>query len=96
MKRIKSDKIILSDKIFDGYIYFDWNIDSNDAGSDIYNSSNIYYNVVNHLSHSKTNVVLMHDSNEKVQTVEVLPDIIMQLKNEGYTFKTLDELGVID
>ena len=37
-------------------------------------------------------VVLMHDSNEKVQTVEVLPDIIMQLKNEGYTFKTFYEI----
>lgn len=37
-------------------------------------------------------VVLMHDSNEKVQTVEALPDIIMQLKNEGYTFKTFYEI----
>ena len=26
----------------EGYYYFDWNIDSNDAGSDIYNSNNIY------------------------------------------------------
>lgn len=37
-------------------------------------------------------VVLMHDSNEKTQTVEALPDIIMQLKNEGYTFKTFYEI----
>ena len=37
-------------------------------------------------------VLLMHDSNEKTQTVDVLPDIIMQLKNEGYTFKTFYEI----
>lgn len=37
-------------------------------------------------------VVLMHDSNEKVQTVESLSDIIIQLKNEGYTFKTFYEI----
>lgn len=37
-------------------------------------------------------VVLMHDSNEKTQTVESLPDIIMQLKSEGYTFKTFYEI----
>ena len=37
-------------------------------------------------------VVLMHDSNEKTQTVEALPEIITQLKNEGYTFKTFYEI----
>lgn len=37
-------------------------------------------------------VLLMHDSNEKTQTVDVLPDIIMQLKNEGYKFKTFYEI----
>ena len=37
-------------------------------------------------------VVLMHDSNEKTQTVEVLPDMIKQLKEEGYTFKTFYEI----
>ena len=37
-------------------------------------------------------VLLMHDSNEKVQTVESLSDIIVQLKNEGYTFKTFYDI----
>ena len=59
-----------------GYIYFDWNISSGDAGGDIYNSNNIYYNVVNNLSHSKTNVVLMHDSGGHEATVDALRNII--------------------
>lgn len=74
-----------------GYIYFDWNIDSNDAGSDIYNSNNIYYNVVNNLSHSKTNVVLMHDSAGHEATVNALRDIISFGKTYGYTFDVINE-----
>ena len=74
-----------------GYTYFDWNVDSNDAGSDIYNSNNIYYNVVNNLSHNKTNVVLMHDSAGHSATVEALRDIIFYGKQYGYTFKAITE-----
>lgn len=74
-----------------GYTYFDWNVDSNDAGSDIYNSTNIYYNVINHLSHDKTNVVLMHDSGSHSATVRTLRDIIRYGKENGYTFKAITE-----
>lgn len=72
-----------------GYIYFDWNISSGDAGGDIYNSTNIYYNVVNNLSHSKTNVVLMHDSAGHEATVDALRNIISYGKEYGYSFKTI-------
>lgn len=72
-----------------GYTYFDWNVDSNDAGSDIYNSTNIYYNVINHLSHDKTNVVLMHDSGSHSATVRALRDIIRYGKEYGYSFKAI-------
>lgn len=37
-------------------------------------------------------IVLMHDSNDKQQTVDSLPDIIQYLKNEGYVFKTFYEI----
>lgn len=72
-----------------GYIYFDWNISSGDAGGDIYNSNNIYYNVVNNLSHSKTNIVLMHDSAGHEATAEALRNIISFGKEYGYSFKTI-------
>lgn len=74
-----------------GYTYFDWNVDSNDAGSDAYNSDNIYANVINHLSHSKTNIVLMHDSGGHTATVNALRNIIRTAKSYGYTFKAIDE-----
>ena len=72
-----------------GYSYYDWNVDSNDAGGDGYNSNKIYNNVINGLSHSKTNIVLMHDSNGHTSTVNALRDIIRYGKNNGYTFKAI-------
>lgn len=74
-----------------GYTYFDWNIDSNDAGSDAYNSDNIYANVINNLSHNKTNIVLMHDSGGHTATVAALRNIIKTAKSYGYSFKAIDE-----
>lgn len=37
-------------------------------------------------------ILLMHDANDKNQTVEALPEIIQYFKNEGYTFKTFYEI----
>ena len=74
-----------------GYVYFDWSVDSNDAGGDGYSSGNIYSNVINHLSHDKTNIVLMHDSGGHKATVDALRDIIRTAKSYGYTFKAIDD-----
>lgn len=37
-------------------------------------------------------ILLMHDANDKPQTVESLPEIIQMLKDEGYVFKTFYEI----
>jgi len=72
-----------------GYKYFDWNIDSNDMGSDKRNSNNIYKNVTRNLSHNKTNVVLMHDTGSNTATLEALDDIIRFGKENGYQFEAI-------
>lgn len=72
-----------------GYIYFDWNVDSNDAGGDGGNSNKIYNNVIKGLSYNKTNIVLMHDSVSHVATVNALKSIIKYGKNNGYSFKAI-------
>lgn len=75
--------------INNGYVYFDWNVDSNDAGGDGNNSNKIYNNVINGLSHNKTNIVLMHDSASHRGTVNALRDIIRYGKDNGYSFKAI-------
>ena len=37
-------------------------------------------------------IVLMHDTNSKKATVEMLPDAIDYLKDLGYTFATLESV----
>jgi len=66
-----------------GYRYYDWNIDSNDAGS-AYTSSQVYYNVINNLYYNRSNMVLMHDI--KYTTKYAIKDIITYGKNNGYKF----------
>lgn len=71
----------------DGYIYFDWNVDSRDAEGK--SSAEIKNNVINGISKNNASVVLMHDI--KKNTVDVIEEIIQYGINNGYTFKTLDE-----
>ncbi len=70
-----------------GYRYFDWNVDSNDAGS-ARNSSDVYNNVTRNLSKNRANVVLMHDI--KAMTRDALRDIIHYGKGNGYTFGKIE------
>lgn len=69
-----------------GYSYFDWNLDSRDAEGK--NKDEVYSNVVNGLSKSHGNVVLMHDI--KYPTMNAIDRIIQYGKDNGYTFDVLD------
>ena len=71
-----------------GYIYFDWNISSGDAGG-AKNSNDVYYNVTSKLSKDKTNIVLMHDFENNYKTLNAIRDIIKYGKDNGYTFDVI-------
>lgn len=73
----------------EGYLYVDWNIDSNDAGHDANNSEAIYGNVIRELKPGRTNVVLMHDRKEKQATADALPKIIDYCLENGYDIQTI-------
>lgn len=78
-------KAIASKMTENGYVYFDWNVDSNDAGGA--KSDAIYKNVIEGIEKRKSSVVLMHDI--KRGTVDVIEDIIKYGLENGYTFKAL-------
>ena len=69
-----------------GYRYYDWNVDSKDAGG-AGSSYQVYNNVVNSLSPNRANMVLMHDI--KYTTRDALRDIIRFGKNNGYSFEKI-------
>ena len=72
-----------------GYRYYDWNVDSNDAGNcaGTGSSSCVYSYVTNGLSKNRCNMVLMHDI--KNYTANAIEDIIKFGKNNGYTFEVI-------
>ena len=70
-----------------GYRYFDWNVDSNDAGG-ARSSAEVYNNVTRNLSKYRSNVVLMHDI--KVTTRDAIRNIIKYGKANGYNFEKID------
>ncbi len=72
-----------------GFHYFDWNVSSGDAG-DVKTSDKVYKNVINGLSKSRSNVVLMHDFANNKKTVDALERIIDYGLENGYVFDKID------
>lgn len=68
-----------------GFVYFDWNVDSNDAGGATW--TEMYVNVLDQIANTNRAVVLMHDHNNGYNTVLVLEDIIKALLDDGRGYK---------
>lgn len=69
-----------------GYTYFDWNVDSDDAGS-ARTPTEVYLNVTNGCANRTSSVVLLHDIH--TYTVDAIEYILMWGTNNGYTFEAL-------
>lgn len=74
-----------------GFVYFDWNVDSNDAGGATW--TEMYVNVLEQVAGTNRAVVLMHDHNNGYNTVLVLEDIIKALLDDqrGYKIEKLTD-----
>lgn len=71
-----------------GLVYYDWN--AYDGGCDGYSiDAMIDKSVGESDAHSKS-ILLMHDTPDKTFILDTLPSIITQLRDEGYTFGTID------
>ena len=65
-----------------GYVYYDWNVTSEDASSTMKDTNVIVRNVLNGIGNKSQSVVLMHDAATKRTTVEALPIIIESLQKK--------------
>ena len=79
---------LTQDLLSKGYKYYDWNVDSDDAGR-ARTADVVYSNVVNQLSHDKVNMVLMHDI--KPYTRDAIRNIIKYGKENGYNFDRITD-----
>lgn len=73
-----------------GVQYFDWDVDSGDGMSDTLSANTILNNVIKESSNKNSVIILMHDSIKKKSTIQALPFVIKFLKDQGYSFDTLD------
>lgn len=74
-----------------GWTYFDWNVASGDATSQVYTPDELVANVMNDVVKYDTSVVLMHDSSSKGSTVDALVPMIDQLQAMGAELLPIDE-----
>lgn len=72
-----------------GVTYFDWNVNSTDADVKLQTVENIIKNATNTRGRSRI-IVLMHDLGGKTTTPEALPQVIEELKSQGYEFRSLN------
>lgn len=77
---------IISEMHKEGYVYFDWNVDSTDAAAYRQSKDKIVNSVLNGSKHTKKAVILMHDLDPKTTTVQALPEVIQGLKEQGFIF----------
>lgn len=71
-----------------GYKYYDWSVDSDDAGH-AKTKEDIYNNVTKGLKKDRSNVILMHDFEKNEKTLNALKDIIEYGKKNGYSFEKI-------
>ncbi len=83
-------KSIITEMERRGYTYYDWNVDSQDATGNNIPTQQIYNNVIQGVKGKEKAIVLMHNTNLKRTTLEILPSIIEELQRMGYRFDVLD------
>lgn len=73
-----------------GYNYVDWNVSSGDAAPNGLSAEETRQNILNGVHSHDVSVVLCH-AEQKDSTMEALPEVLAQLKAEGYSFYRLDD-----
>lgn len=71
-----------------GFSYFDWNVDSNDAGGAT-KADTVYKNVIDGVRQNRVSVVLQHDIHPF--SVDAVEKIIIWGLNNGYQFLPLEQ-----
>lgn len=74
-----------------GLTYYDWNVVSGDATSQVYTPDELVANVMDDVVKYDTSVVLMHDSSAKATTVDALRPMIDQLQELGAELLPIDD-----
>lgn len=70
---------------------FDWNVSGEDSISPNVSQETIFQNVKKDLTRFDEPIILLHDSASTKNTASVLPHIIQYIREQGYSFGTLED-----
>lgn len=73
-----------------GFVPYDWNVSSGDAGSDGYPPEQLIQNVLGGISGKTRAIVLMHDSAAKKTTAQAVRQMIEGIRDKGFSLEPLD------
>ncbi len=77
---------IIAEMLRRGYTYYDWNVSSRDTVEGVTAHDILQYVAYDADEIEEDIIVLMHDGENHMATVEALPDVIKELKRQGFTF----------
>lgn len=72
-------------------LYYDWNVDSGDATGVKYTEDQLVDNILSGIALRRRSIVLMHDVQTKITTVDALPKLLETLISQGAEILPLDE-----
>lgn len=81
---------IIAEMLRRGFVYYDWNLSAEDALSVPPPKEQILRNILDRSGRVTRGIVLMHDSNHCTTTVEALPELIDDLREQGFAFDSID------
>ena len=77
----------------EGYQYYDWNCLNGDAQIRDKSANSLFNYMVSTFKNQNEVILLIHDTDAKQTTVDMLERAIIFFKEQGYEFKTLDQKG---
>lgn len=75
---------IIAEMVRRGFVYYDWNVSSEDATGKAYTADQLVQTVMAAVPGEEHAIVLMHDAADKKATADALPLLIDQLTAQGY------------
>ncbi|MGM9612491.1 MAG: polysaccharide deacetylase family protein [Butyricicoccus sp.] len=75
---------IIAEMVRRGFVYYDWNVSSEDATGKAYTAEQLVQTVMAAMPGEEHAIVLMHDAADKKATADAVPLLIDQLMAQGY------------
>lgn len=81
---------IIAEMVRRGFVYYDWNVSSEDATGKAYTADELVSTVTQGVMQTPHAIVLMHDAADKTATADAVPLLLDQLTSMGYFCDKLD------